>query len=116
MATAEIKRHWNKVAEVGCIITHSPNPTLHHIHSGSCTEIIGLGGVALKTNDWLVIPLVGWLHVGGPQAIDGCIGVLSWEEKWETQVNLMDELCRRMNMNIWAKANITREVDLDGHA
>jgi len=109
MATAKIKRHWNAVAEVGCLISRAPNPTLHHCHSGSMTEIMGLAGWALKSSDWLVIPLAAHFHYGD-QGVDGCLGVISWEERYETQVNLLDELCRIMNINVWHNAGITREV------
>lgn len=108
MATAEIKRHWGRVAKIRCIIRNSPNPTMHHCKSGSMTEIIGLKGVGMKTSDWLVLPLAWDLHLGA-EGIDSGMGVLTWEAKYGTQVSHLDNLCHLLDYNVWEKAGINRQ-------
>lgn len=105
--TAEIKRHWSRVAEAKCIIRNSPQPTLHHCRSGSMTEIIGIRGASLKSSDWLVIPLTWDLHLG-KEGIDSGMGVLTWEKEYGTQVSHLDKLCHLLGYNVWEKAGINR--------
>jgi len=111
MPTAEIKRHWDKVGQMCCLITNRPGPTLHHCTGGSMTEIIGLTGVALKVSDWLVIPLDALMHTGN-QGIDGSMGVETWEERFGKQAHHLDEVSRKIGYNVWLKAGINREVTL----
>ena len=112
MPSAEIKRHWDRVAELGCIITHRPNPTLHHCHGGSMTQIIGLKGGGLKTNDWLVIPLDAEYHTGD-KGIDSAMGLRTWESRYGIQADLLDRLSCRLGYNVWIRAGINREIFVD---
>lgn len=107
MSTAEIRRHWDRVARLGCLVSQAPNPTLHHIHGGSCRDIGLHKGAGQKTSDWLVIPLAFEYHVGR-FGIDGAMGVAEWEKKFGTQVELLDGVCRALNLNLWTKASISR--------
>ncbi len=115
MATAEIKRHWNRVAGLDCIVTRQPFPTIHHCKGGSMLLIPGLDhpGWAQKQDDWLVIPLAAILHTGD-LGIDNGMGpfksVIAWEAKFGSQVDHLDEVCRRLGYNVWARAGIQREV------
>jgi hypothetical protein len=108
MPSAEIKRHWTRVAELGCIITGRPEPTLHHCKSGSMVPLIGLKSQNQKTSDWLVLPLAFEYHVGD-KGID-VIGVQTWEGRYGTQVDLLDRLSYLLGYNVWAKAGIDRGV------
>jgi len=109
MATAEIKRHWDKVASLGCIVTGITPATIHHIHGGS-VKLLGIHkGMGQKANDWLVLPLAYALHTG-VEGIDGSMGVLTWEKKYGSQVEHLDEVCRRLGYNVWQKAGLEREV------
>jgi hypothetical protein len=115
MATAEIKRHWGRVAELGCIVTRQPEPTLHHTKGGSMLLIPGLQhpGWAQKQNDWLVIPLAAILHTGDMGIDNGMSpfkSVDAWERKFGQQVDHLDEVCRRLGYNVWERAGIIREV------
>ncbi len=113
MPSAEIRRHWNRVAELGCIITHRPNVQRHHCKGGSMIEIIGLHGTGLKVSDWLVIPLCDEPDVGLHQGKNGIEnGVETWERCWGTQVDFLDKVSIRLGYNVWTKAGIDRpEVD-----
>lgn len=109
MSTAEIRRHWTRVADLGCLLTHAPNPTLHHIHGGSCRDIGLHKGMGQKSSDWLVIPLAAEYHTG-QHGIDGHLGVTKWEEIFGRQIDLMDIVCVKLDVNLWTKAGINREV------
>lgn len=116
MATAEIKRHWNRVAALGCIITEAPNPTIHHAKGGSMLEVPGLRhpGGAQKQNPWLVIPLAARLHTGDLGIDNGMgpfKGAAMWEAHFGRQVDFLDEVCRRLGYNVWRMAGLEREVD-----
>jgi hypothetical protein len=110
MATAEIRRHWDRVAGLGCIVTGVMPATIHHIHGGSVAELGIQKGMGQKPNDWLVIPVCYDLHVGR-QGIDSGVGVRTWEKQYGRQVDFLDEVCRRLGINVWLKAGIQREVD-----
>lgn len=104
---AEVQRHWDRVRALGCIITHRPEPTLHHCKGGSMLEVIGLHGAALKVSDWLVIPLDQEFHTGD-HGVER--GVKSWEARFGRQVDLLDLVCRRLGYNIWTLAGIDRNA------
>ena len=106
MPTAEIRRHWTRVAELRCIITHRPSPTLHHCFGGSMTPIIGLKGGGLKTSDWFVIPLDAEYHTGDKGI--HVIGVKTWEKRYGTQVELLNRLSHMLGYNVWIKEGIDR--------
>ena len=114
MATAEIKRHWDLVAQIGCLISWSDiGVTLHHVHGGSMLEIEGFNspGWAQKANDWLVIPINEKFHTGD-HGIDNGMGkyksVTEWEAAFSTQVEFLDQVCRQLGYNVWQKAGINR--------
>lgn len=114
MAKAEIKQHWNRVADLGCIVSGGP-ATIHHCKGGSMLLIPGLvhPGGAQKQNDWLVIPLAGRLHTGD-LGIDNGMGPFKSKDMWEAhfgaQVDFLDEVCRRLGYNVWVKAGVQREI------
>jgi len=112
VATAEIKRHWRRVSELGCLVTRRPEPTIHHCHGGSMLTVPGFvnPGMRQKSSDWLVIPLTMELHTGN-KGID-VIGVKTWENQYFNQVILLDEVCRRIGVNVWAMAGIKRKVEI----
>lgn len=113
--TEELRRHHRLVKELGCIVTRYPYPTIHHCHGGSMNDVLPPSmrpGMAQRQNDWLVIPLRSTLHsTGGNKGIDSGAGVKSWEAKYGSQVEHLDEVCRRLGVNVWRKAGIEREVE-----
>jgi hypothetical protein len=115
MATAEIKRHWSRVAALGCIVSEGP-ATIHHCKGGSMLLIPGLAhpGGAQKQNDWLVIPLAERLHTGD-LGIDNGMGPFKSKEMWEAhfgqQSAFLDEVCRRLGYNVWKMAGVDRQVE-----
>lgn len=109
MATAEIKRHWDRVAQLRCVITRAPNPTLHHCKSGSMTAISGLKSANQKPSDWLVIPLDFEFH-NGRFGIDSGMGVKTWETRYGSQADHLDWVSRQLGYNVWYRAGIDRQV------
>lgn len=101
--------HWARVAELGCMLSGRPNPTLHHCHSGSVSDIGIHRGVSQKPSDWLVIPLDERYHIGA-YGIDSGYGVLTWERDFATQVELLDALSVKLNINLWRKVGVSRDI------
>ena len=107
MATAEIRRHWTRVAALRCIISDQP-ATLHHAKGGSMlTELGLLHGMKKKPSDWLVIPLAEVYHTGY-LGIEH--GVRSWERRFGTQVAHLDQICLRLGYDVWERAGIERRI------
>lgn len=107
-----IKKHWERVSDLGCIITGSPYPTLHHIKGGSVRELGIYKSASQKTSDWLVIPLRYDYHMGdmGIDTGQPWLTVWDWENSFGTQVELMDKVCQKLGYNCWAKAGVDRIV------
>lgn len=101
MSSAAVRRHWDRVAAMGCIVTGGP-ATIHHAHGGSLKDRGFHRSTGRKTSDWLVIPLAYVLHVGD-QGIDR-IGVLVWEGKYGKQADMLDLVAQRLGVDVWALA------------
>lgn len=108
MSTAEIRRHWGRVAKLGCVLTGAPNPTIHHIHGGSCKDVGLHRSMGRKGSDWLVIPLAFDYHVGRYGIDAGGMSVIEWERKFGTQVSMLDKVCLALNQNLWTLGSISR--------
>lgn len=116
MATAEIKRIWDRVIEIG------PHPlirgaggrlTIHHCHSGSIAQLGIHRGWSQKPSDWLAVCLPAKLHTG-KMGIDTGYGVEKWERDFMTQENLLIWTSKKLGINLFKKAgyNITiKEID-----
>lgn len=104
---AEIKRHWRRVAAMGCIVTGAPEPTIHHVHGGSM-KIYVHRGMRQKTSDWLVIPLCAELHTGNLGIDNGCMTVAEWEQRWGTQVEMLDRVSRELGIDVWKRAGVNK--------
>jgi hypothetical protein len=109
--TAEQKRYWGWLAEHGCVITRGP-ATLHHVHGGSVSELLGIKGLALKTDHWAVIPLAAEFHSIGAYAIDGEYGVERWEQQFGTQLywlaHIADKAKSRLGIDLFHELGVTR--------
>lgn len=110
---AELKRHWDRVAALGCLVTRQfHDVTLHHAHGGSLCERGFHRSAGRKTSDWLVVPIVRILHVGpakpkfGLYPIDGAdrIPVEEWEDRYRDQADMLDEVAATLGVDVWAKA------------
>lgn len=105
MATAAVKRYWDRLRARGCVVTgRTDRVTIHHCHSGSMVDRGVMRGGAQKVSDWLVIPLDVELHSMGPQAIDGSCGVLTWESMYGRQADWIDALVAETGVDVWALA------------
>lgn len=111
--SAAIRRHWSNVAAQGCLVTGTFHDiTIHHAHGGSLIERGFSRTFGRKTSDWLVLPIARALHVGpaapkfGVYPIDGPdrIPVEEWEARYRKQAEMLDELCQRLQMDLWALA------------
>ena len=107
-ATAEIRRHWDRVASLNCILT-GRFAEIAHCHSGSMLLLPPEfhPGVAQKQNDWLVLPLAPEIHRIGPDSLDGG-SAKDWEAHWGyTQLELLQELSGMLGYSVYEKAGIS---------
>ena len=109
--SAELQRHWDRVAALGCILSNRPDPTIHHCHGGSMREVGVMKGKGQKTSDWLVIPLDALFHVGQYGIDLGHITVPEWEARFGRQVDLLDKVADLLGVDVWAKAGIDRKKE-----
>lgn len=99
--TPEIRAHWDRLVAMGCIVTGGP-ATIHHAHGGSIKDRGFHRSIGRKSSNWLTLPLSFELHVGD-EGIDR-IGVLRWELKYGKQADMLDLICQRLGVDVWAKA------------
>lgn len=104
----KIKDHRNRVKKLGCIVSGRIDVTLHHAKSGSISQMGVLKGTGLKTSPYLVIPLNAEYHTGR-FGIDSGMGVLTWEERFGTQVKYLDEVSRLLGYSVWELAGVERK-------
>ena len=105
MSTAAVRRHWARVAALGCWNDGRP-AQIAHAHSGSIVERMQepkAKGRKLPRYDWLVIPLCPECHA----ELDA--NVKAWEEKYWSQALIIDRQCQRFGVNLWQKANDGRK-------
>jgi hypothetical protein len=103
--TKEIYEHWDRVANMGCIISAQP-AEIAHCHGGSISTILGKEfrpGMAEKQNHWLVLPLSPRLH-RGQYGLDA--NVRTFEDAYGKQVHLLEELSERLGYCVFLKAGI----------
>lgn len=85
--TAAVRRHWSKVASLGCIICEAPAAELHH-PTGA--------GMALKASHMEVIPLCHAHHNGGKYSVSVHAGTKRFEYAYGTQNYLLNKTKKRM--------------------
>lgn len=103
---AEIRAHFNRLVDLGCMVSQTKvDVTIHYAHGGSMEQIIGPTGMALRASHWLTIPLAARFHTGNC-GIDGFIGVETWELMYGTQVMHLNRVCELLGYNVWEKAGI----------
>jgi hypothetical protein len=80
-----VTSHERALRQLPCCVSDRTPVTLHHCHGGSILDAGFPVGMALKQNPFLQIPLHAEYHVGN-FGIDYGEGVLTWEQKFGTQV------------------------------
>lgn len=110
MSTAAVRRHWARVAALGCIVCGGP-AEIAHCHGGSIVERMQepkAKGRKLSRYDWLVLPLCPNHH--RDTSINGLDrNVEEWEDANPSQSFLIDMLCVELDIDLWAKANEGRK-------
>ncbi len=105
MFPASVAQHHGNVRRLRCVVSETPEITLHHAQGGSVVERLrgmGMEGYPSRSNrEALVIPLAAKYHCIGEDAIDGGIGRRSWELKWGFQADYLDEVSDLLGYNVW---------------
>ena len=108
-ASAEIRRYWDRVADLGCCVCQGVPATIHHVHGGSCS---GLSGMGMKTNDWLVVPLC-MTHHTGDRGIDSGQGIFRSVSAWEDANGW--QLVHLINVAMTLRVDIFERAGVDFH-
>jgi hypothetical protein len=106
MATAEILRHWDRVAELGCVCCGRP-AEIAHAHGGS---LLGLGiyrAKGKKPSDWLTLPICPEHHRVEHKGLD--YSPRLWEERWGTQVRYLNWVSDRVGYDVFERAGVKRD-------
>lgn len=108
-SSAAIKRHWSRVAALGCIITGKP-AEICHCHGGSIVERMQephCKGKKLARYDWLVLPLTPELHRAEYGGLDA--DVHAFEHKYGSQASHLDRIAKLLGVDVWKLAQIGRK-------
>ena len=119
MTSKIIQLHWDRVLELGCLVTRTPyipdiegdcRVTLHHPHGGSMRERGVHRSKGRKVSDLLVVPIIYRIHLG-PGGIDGYPRptVEAWEREHRPQADMVDEVCEAIGADLWALARAEAE-------
>lgn len=101
MSTAAVRKHWTRVAALGCLICGSP-AQIAHCHGPSLCErdprFLKPKGKKLPWQDWLVIPLAPLLHV------EMDCDPAYFAARYGTPAQLLDIVCAQLDVDVWAQA------------
>lgn len=97
-----LTEHERWLREQPCMASGMIGVTLHHVVGGSVVARMGVRG-GRKHSDWLQIPLHPDYHQG-QYGIHSKLGVDAWERTYGTQAGMIDQLCRRTGLDLWALA------------
>lgn len=107
---AEIKRHWQRVAKLNCLLTGSNEVQLAHCHGPSLQarnpRFLKPKGRKQIWQHWLVIPLRADKHFlmdNEPRA---------FEMEYGTPAELLDQVVVLTGVDVWAKALAVMKPDL----
>ena len=108
MATSlSVTEHERRLRLFPCAVSAMYPVTLHHCHSGSLLSAGWLVGKGQRQNPFLQLPLHEIYHTG-KFGIDSGMGVVTWEGKFATQMELLewvdDQLARWDSPSIWLLA------------
>jgi hypothetical protein len=102
MASASVKRHWSRLANMGCIVHGGCPAQIAHCHNGSVRirmQEPKAKGKKLPRYDWLTLPLCPQLHA----ELDA--NVRAWELKYGPQAAFLDLVADILDIDLWALAS-----------
>lgn len=101
----EIKRHYERVALLGCVLTGNPGVVLHHVFGGSIIPVFGMKSQSMRgLSDWLVIPIAPQYHTYSAHAFHS-IGAVQWERRFGTQMEHLEYVNSQLDYDIFALAH-----------
>lgn len=105
MSTAAIRRYWDAIVDMGCVICGGP-AEIAHAHGGSITlrmQEPKAKGKKLPRMDWICLPLCVWHHRDtSPCGLDR--NVAEWEFVYGDQAMWIDRISSKLGVDVWAKA------------
>ena len=105
-------QYHEKLKSLGCVICQTQTTLcLHHVLGGSVARVGIDKGLALKVSDWLVLPLCLNHHVGNEGIHQ--IGVLTWENKFGSQLHYLKTIGNIFELNLFELAGYSYDSKLD---
>lgn len=106
MTTLAEKRHLDRVSALGCVVCRNLNlgespAEIHHLRDHT--------GQGLKEDHYHTIPLCFPHHRGGQYGIAYHSGAAKWEEKYGTQVELLEQTWRELGIEELPASDTTLE-------
>jgi len=102
-ANKEVREHYKRVFDLGCVISRNPQCCIHHCHSGSMTARYGNKSQSQRgISDYLVIPLHPDLHTGDNGI--HTLGIDLWETLYAPQTELLDWVNNLLDYDIYELA------------
>ena len=100
----KLKDHYANVAKLGCVLSHTNKPQLHHVYGGSIKDRGFASGMGMRgVSDYWVIPLNEYYHTGDKGIHK--LGIWTWESLYRTQWDLLQSVWRALEY----------ELDLEGY-
>ena len=100
----KLKDHYDNVAKLGCVLSRTTNPQLHHVYGGSIKDKGFVSGMGMRgVSEYWVIPLNEYYHTGDMGIHK--LGIWRWEALYRTQWTLLHSVWRALGY----------ELDLEGN-
>ena len=99
-----VSGHHKNVRSLRCVVTQNPTVTIHHCHSGSMADFGYVRGTSQRgVGEALVLPLKADFHCFdyAGNAIDGSIGIRTWEEWYGTQMQHLHDVSALLGYNVF---------------
>lgn len=99
--SAEVRRHWARVAKLPCMVCGYAETQIAHAHGPTLRArnpaFLKPKGKKMAWQHWLVLPLCPACHAWADN--DTTHFDLFWP-----QAGLLDTLCAELNVDVWARA------------
>ena len=101
MATADVKRHWDRVAALGCVCCGRP-AEIAHAHGGTLKDRGLYRAKGKKPSDWLVLPVCPEHHRVEYKGLD--FSPRLWEQRWGSQEGYLRWLSEQLGYDVFERA------------
>ncbi len=109
--SAASRRHWGRVAALGCAVHGEGCPVeVAHAHGPSVTERMQepkAKGKKLARMDWLVLGLCPHVHRIAPDSLD--LNPRAFERNYGSVAGFVDRIAVQLGIDVWALAKVGKK-------